>query len=64
MPVFEWDGDGAPAIKSGFKYYWALGSDYSLDNTGSYSMGFGHVLAMEGVVWKGDKAFENSRFGK
>ena len=22
--MFEWDGDGAPAIKSGFKYYWAV----------------------------------------
>jgi hypothetical protein len=24
MPVFNWDGDGAPVIKSGFKYYWAV----------------------------------------
>jgi hypothetical protein len=24
MPVFDWDGVGAPAIKSGFKYYWAV----------------------------------------
>ena len=22
--MFNWDGDGAPAIKSGFKYYWAV----------------------------------------
>lgn len=24
MPVFNWDGNGAPAIKPGFKYYWAV----------------------------------------
>ncbi len=22
--MFNWDGDGAPVIKSGFKYYWAV----------------------------------------
>ena len=24
MPFFNWDDDGAPVIKSGFKYYWAV----------------------------------------
>jgi hypothetical protein len=24
MPTFNWDGDGAPIIKSGFRYYWAV----------------------------------------
>jgi hypothetical protein len=24
MPVFNWDGDGAPFVKEGFKYYWAV----------------------------------------
>jgi hypothetical protein len=24
MLVFDWDGDGSPVIKSGFKYYWAV----------------------------------------
>lgn len=24
MPVFNWDGDGAPVIKPGFRYYWAV----------------------------------------
>jgi len=23
MPVFNWEGDGAPVVKGGFKYYWA-----------------------------------------
>lgn len=24
MPLFNWDGDGTPTIKDGFKYYWAI----------------------------------------
>ena len=24
MQVFDWDGEGAPVIKNGFKYYWAV----------------------------------------
>jgi hypothetical protein len=24
MFVFNWDGDGAPVMKVGFKYYWAV----------------------------------------
>ena len=24
MPVFNWDGNGAPVLKPGFKYYWAV----------------------------------------
>lgn len=24
MPVFNWDGGGAPFVKEGFKYYWAV----------------------------------------
>jgi hypothetical protein len=24
MPVFNWDGNGAPIIGPGFKYYWAI----------------------------------------
>ena len=24
MPVFNWDGDGAPFVKEGFKYYLAM----------------------------------------
>jgi len=24
MPVYDWDGDGAPSVKSGFKYYWIV----------------------------------------
>lgn len=23
MPVFNWDDDGTPVVKEGFKYYWA-----------------------------------------
>jgi hypothetical protein len=24
MPMFDWDNDGSPTVKSGFKYYWAI----------------------------------------
>jgi hypothetical protein len=24
MPVFEWDANGAPVMKNGFRYYWAV----------------------------------------
>jgi hypothetical protein len=24
MPVYDWDGNGVPIVKSGFKYYWAV----------------------------------------
>jgi len=24
MPVFEWDVNGAPVMKNGFRYYWAV----------------------------------------
>ena len=24
MPAFNWDGNGPPLIKTGFKYYWAV----------------------------------------
>lgn len=24
MPVFNWDNDGSPIVKDGFKYYWAV----------------------------------------
>jgi hypothetical protein len=24
MPLFNWDGDGLPVIKDGFRYYWAI----------------------------------------
>jgi hypothetical protein len=24
MPVFNWDGNGMPVIKSGFRYYWLI----------------------------------------
>jgi hypothetical protein len=24
MPVFNWDSEGAPVVKAGFKYYWIV----------------------------------------
>jgi ABC-type microcin C transport system permease subunit YejB len=24
MPVYDWDANGVPVIKKGFKYYWAV----------------------------------------
>jgi hypothetical protein len=24
MPFFDWDSDGLPFVKQGFKYYWAI----------------------------------------
>jgi ABC-type microcin C transport system permease subunit YejB len=24
MPVFNWDADGTPVVRRGFKYYWAI----------------------------------------
>jgi hypothetical protein len=24
MPVFDWDGNGMPVIKTGFGYYWLI----------------------------------------
>jgi hypothetical protein len=24
MPFFNWDSDGSPVVKAGFKYYWAV----------------------------------------
>ena len=24
MPVFDWDGNGVPVIKTGFRYYWLI----------------------------------------
>lgn len=30
MPVFNWDGNGSPVIKTGFKYYWAVTAPLTL----------------------------------
>jgi hypothetical protein len=24
MPTFNWDGDGSPIVKPGFRYYWVV----------------------------------------
>lgn len=24
MPVFDWDGNGSPVVKDGFKHYWTI----------------------------------------
>jgi hypothetical protein len=39
MPVFNWDGNGAPTIKPGFKYYLAVTIPLTILVLGAWALG-------------------------
>jgi hypothetical protein len=39
MPVFNWDGNGVPAVKAGFGYYWAVAVPLTILVLVSWTMG-------------------------
>jgi hypothetical protein len=38
MPIFEWDANGAPVMKNGFRYYWAVTIPLTLLVLASWAM--------------------------
>jgi hypothetical protein len=39
MPVFNWDGNGVPAVKTGFRYYWAVAVPLTILVLASWAIG-------------------------
>lgn len=39
MPVFNWDDNGAPTVKTGFGYYWAVAVPLTILVLASWAMG-------------------------
>ena len=39
MPVFNWDDNGVPAVKTGFRYYWAVAVPLTILVLASWAMG-------------------------
>jgi hypothetical protein len=39
MPVFNWDNNGVPAVKTGFGYYWAVAVPLTILVIVSWAMG-------------------------
>jgi hypothetical protein len=67
MPVFNWDGNGAPAIKPGFKYYWAVAVPLTILVLGVWALGmllpWKEWCAKKKGIWiaRGHRDFELTR---
>jgi len=58
MPVFEWDGTGTPAIKSGFKRYWAI----TVPLTVTVFLIWGAATLLPWRSWVGERLGKKTRF--